>query len=111
MRDTTATTLRSPYEVFAKAPNQLTTIAHTQNGDATTVFDGKQGWVASVENRSSVALPSRPGTGRRQMDADLWFPGGIKQALTNWRTGFPETAIEDLEVNVDPGNWRRQVTF
>jgi len=93
-----------PYGFFAKAPNQLTTIAHTQNGDATTVFDGKEGWIASVDKPLRL-LPYLPGSelDAARMDADLWFPGGIKQALTQWRTGFPETAIEDTEVNVIQG--------
>ena len=38
-----------------------------------------------------------------RIDADLWFPGGIKQALTDWRTGFPMTTVEDKEVTIIQG--------
>jgi hypothetical protein len=34
------------------------------------------------------------------MDSNLAFPGGLKQALTDWRTGFPTTAIDDRPVQV-----------
>ena len=79
-----------PYEIYAMAPRQMATIAHTQNGDATTTFDGREGWVASVDKPVRL-LPLLPGAeldGAR-IEADLLFPSGIKQALNNWRTGFP----------------------
>src|SRR5262245_17442376 len=34
-------------EIFAKAPNQRTTIVHTSSGDSTTTFDGRTGWLAA----------------------------------------------------------------
>jgi len=39
----------------------------------------------------------------RELDADLCFPAGVKQALTQWRVGFPITTIEDRAVNVVQG--------
>jgi len=35
-----------------------------------------------------------------KLDADLAFPGGLKQALTELRAGFPTTTIDDREVQV-----------
>jgi hypothetical protein len=37
-----------------------------------------------------------------RLDAALAFPGGIKQALTKWRVGFP-TTINDREAQVVQG--------
>jgi len=93
-----------PYEIYAKAPAQLATIAHTQNGDTTTTFDGREGWIASVDKPVRL-LPLLPGAelDAAKMDAALWFPAGIKQALTEWRTGFPITTIEDKEVTIIQG--------
>ena len=93
-----------PFEVYAKAPGQLTTIAHTQNGDTTTTFDGREGWIASVDKPVRL-LPLLPGAelDAAKIDAALWFPAGIKQALTDWRTGFPITSIEDKEVTIIQG--------
>jgi outer membrane lipoprotein-sorting protein len=93
-----------PFEIYGKAPAQLTTIAHTQNGDTTLVFDGREGWIASVEKPVSL-LPLLPGAeaDAAKIDASLWFPGGIKQALTEWRAGFPITSIDDKEVTIIQG--------
>jgi outer membrane lipoprotein-sorting protein len=92
------------FEVFAKAPNQRTTIVHTQNGDITSVFDGRMGWLASVD-KPVMLLPLNDGSeldGAR-LDARLSFPGGIKQAVTEWRVGFPITAIDDRPVHIVEG--------
>jgi photosynthetic reaction center cytochrome c subunit len=93
-----------PFEIYAKAPAQLATIAHTQNGDTTTTFDGREGWIASVDKPVRL-LPLLPGAelDAVKMDAALWFPAGIKQALTEWRTGFPITTLEDKEVTIIQG--------
>src|SRR4029453_18815841 len=40
-----AGSLRSPAELFAKAPNQRTTFIHTDDGDKTTTYDGRNGWL------------------------------------------------------------------
>ena len=93
-----------PFEIYAKAPRQLTTIAHTQNGDSTLTFDGREGWIASVDKPVRL-LPLLPGAelDAARIDADLWFPGGIKQALADWRMGFPITTVEDKEVTIIQG--------
>jgi hypothetical protein len=38
-----------------------------------------------------------------RLDAQLSFPGQIKQVLTNWRAGFPPTTIEGRPVDVIEG--------
>jgi outer membrane lipoprotein-sorting protein len=93
-----------PFELYAKAPAQLTTAIHTQNGDSTSVFDGSGGWIAAADKpvRLFPLLPGAELDGAR-MDAVLLFPAKIKDALTNWRGGFPETALEDREVQVIQG--------
>ena len=93
-----------PLEIYAQAPGRRTIIAHTQNGDSTTTFDGRAGWVASVDKPVHL-LPLLPGSelDGAELDADLCFPAGIKQALAKWRNGFPVTTIEDREVQVIQG--------
>ncbi len=93
-----------PLELYAKSPSQRTMIAHTQNGDSTTVFDGRSGWIAGVDHPVRL-LPMLPGAelDGGKFDAELGFPGGIKQALKQWRVGFPMTTIEDHQVNVIQG--------
>ena len=93
-----------PFEIYGKAPAQLATLAHTQNGDTVTTFDGREGWVASVDKPVRL-LPLLPGAelDAVKIDAALWFPAGIKQALTDWRTGFPITSIDEREVTIIQG--------
>jgi hypothetical protein len=97
-----------PVEIYAKAPNQRTTILHAPVGDgltkdATTVFDGRAGWI----NDAHTLVPMLTLTGGlldgARVDAALSFPGGIKQALTDWRAGFPETSIDGHDVQVIQG--------
>jgi outer membrane lipoprotein-sorting protein len=93
-----------PVEVFAKAPGQRTMIAHTQNGDSVTAFDGRAGWTAGPDKPLPVlALPTGGDLDGVKLDADLSFPARIKQALTNWRAGFPATTIDDRDVQVVQG--------
>ena len=96
--------MKVPVEIYAKAPHQRAVISHTQNGDSTTVFDGQNGWIAAVDKPLPLLalLPGAELDGAK-LDADLCFPGGIKQALSQWRVGFPVTTIDDQEVNILQG--------
>jgi outer membrane lipoprotein-sorting protein len=96
--------VKVPVEIYAKAPDQRTMVSHTQNGDSTTVFDGRVGWIAAAD-RPLPLLALLPGAelDAAKLDANLCFPGGIKQALSNWRAGFPITTIDDQEVNIIQG--------
>jgi len=93
-----------PFELFLKAPAQMASVVHTQNGDSVTVYNGTEGWIASPNN-PVMRLPMAPGAeadGAR-LDAQLFFPAGIKQALGQWRAGFPQTNVNDKDVYVIQG--------
>jgi len=105
-----------PFELWAQGPAQMTSIVHTQNGDSTTVYDGRQGWVASPNN-PVMLLPMAAGAeadGAR-FDAQLFFPAQSKQALSNWRSGFPLTNVADKDVQpiqgFGPGKTRIKLFF
>jgi hypothetical protein len=93
-----------PLEIFAKAPNQRSTVVHTQSGDTTTTFDGGSAWVAAVDKPVTL-LPLSPGgeTDGARLEADLAFPAHIKTSLSAWRVGFPLTAINDRPVQIVQG--------
>jgi len=94
---------KSAIEIMAKAPGQRVTIIHTSNGDWTTTYDGRAGWVA--EPGRPVPLLELTGQFLQAVkaDADLAFPGRIKQSFSQWRVGYP-TTINDREVEVLQGN-------
>src|SRR3989442_13436087 len=89
------------FEVYAKATGQRTVIAHTQNGDSVTAYDGRNAWIVGPDKPVSV-LQLAPGGDLDgiKLDFDLAFPGGLKQTLTDWRTGFPTTSINERSVQV-----------
>jgi hypothetical protein len=89
-------------EVYAKAPNQLATIVHQQEGDMVRTFDGRQGYFILP----LTVVEEYPWTGGAnegaKLDAALAFPGQIRQALTNWRVGF-STTVNGTEVRMVQG--------
>ncbi len=105
-----------PFELFARAPGQMASVVHTQNGDSVTVYDGSQGWVASPNN-PVMLLPMAAGaeSDGARVDAQLFFPAGIKQAFSQWRAGFPQTNVNDKDVycveGTAPGGSRIKLFF
>lgn len=90
-------------EVYAKAPEQRAVIVHTQNGDSTTSSDGHNAWITGPDRPVAVLPLSGGDLDGVKLDANLAFPGGIKQALTQWRAGFQASTIDDRDVSVTQG--------
>ncbi len=82
---------KRPVEIYAKAPNQRTTIVHTAGGDTITTFSGHDGWSAAPAVYSPMPVLDLTGDNLdgARLDAELSFPFGIKQALKQWRVGYP----------------------
>jgi photosynthetic reaction center cytochrome c subunit len=97
-----AGSLRSPAEFFAKAPNQRTTFIHTDDGDKTTTYDGRNGWLASNVTPVPVMTLTGGELDGARLDAELVFPSRIKQVLTQWRAALPMT-LNGRSVNVLQG--------
>jgi photosynthetic reaction center cytochrome c subunit len=95
---------KRPVEVYAKAPGQRTVIVHAANGDSTTTYDGSVGWIAAPDTDQPVPVLSLTGglLDGAKVDADMCFPGRIKQILGQWRVGPPAT-INDRDVQVVQG--------
>jgi photosynthetic reaction center cytochrome c subunit len=86
-------------ELLAKAPDKRATIilfkAETNRGDQIRTYDGRDGWVRTPLNvLGEYQLRGGDLDGAR-FDAQLSFPGQIKQILTNLKAG-PPTSITDL---------------
>ncbi|HLK46979.1 MAG TPA: photosynthetic reaction center cytochrome c subunit family protein [Bryobacteraceae bacterium] len=86
-------------EIDAKAPDKRATIvifkAETGRGDQIRTYDGKTGWVRTPLNVVGEYQLAGSDLDGYRFDAQLSFPGQIKQILTNLRTG-PPTSIMDL---------------
>src|SRR5437899_5066576 len=80
---------KRPVEIFAKAPGQRTTIIHTLNGDSTTTYDGRDGWIAAPLRPVPVLALTGSSLEGVKLEAELFFPAQIKQALSKWRVGLP----------------------
>jgi hypothetical protein len=94
-----------PVEIFAKAPAQRAVFVHLPDGDSIRTYDGRTAWKNAAG--TLLPLPVLDLTGGElagaRLDAALSFPAQIKQALKSWRTGFPDTSIDDVPVDVVQG--------
>lgn len=86
-------------EIDAKVPDQRATIilfkAETGRGDQIRSYNGRTGWVRTPLNVLGEFQLSGGDLDGARFDAQLSFPGQIKQILTNLKTG-PPTSIMDL---------------
>jgi photosynthetic reaction center cytochrome c subunit len=64
-----------PVDVYSKAPNKRISIMHLKNGDSTTAFDGKQGWLG-VPGR--IHVMSAAENDAASIDADLYLAAHLK---------------------------------
>jgi outer membrane lipoprotein-sorting protein len=82
-----------PVNLFAKAPNQISTVIHTAAGDSATTYDGRTGWIAGPATERPVSLLELTGgdLAGAKLDAAVWFPAQLKQALTQWRPASSAT--------------------
>jgi photosynthetic reaction center cytochrome c subunit len=94
------------FEVWAKYPDKrsvrVTYPESPDRGNQSRAFDGKAGWVTTP--RALLGEYEVTGTERDglHLDAELAFPGQIKQALTDLRVGYPDN-IDGKDVEVVQG--------
>ena len=96
---------KMPVEIYAKAPGQLSVVVHLSEGDSIRTYDGRTGWSTSTGTLLPLPVLQLAGGNLEgaKLDAQLWFPAQIKQLLSDWRTGFPTTTIDDNGVDVVQG--------
>jgi len=101
-------------EIDAKAPDKRATIIlfkeETNRGDQIRTYDGNTGWVRTPLNvLGEFQLVGGDLDGAR-FDAQLSFPGQIKQILTNLKTGAT-TSITDLPAPASQSSLQQDVTL
>jgi len=92
-----------PFDVFAKAPDQRAAIIHLRIGESTTIYDGRAGWIAASDKPVRLLALAGEDLDAVKLEAALAIPTAIKQALGQWRAGFPKAVIGDREVQIVQG--------
>ena len=92
-----------PIEIFARAPGLRTTIIHTLDGDNTTTYDGRAGWIAAPHRPVPVLALTAGELDGVKLDAELSFPSRIKETLSGWRVGVP-AELDDRAMQVVQGS-------
>jgi photosynthetic reaction center cytochrome c subunit len=100
-------------EIAAKAPDKRATIVvfkeETGRGDQIRTYDGRTGWVRTPLNVLGEFQLNGGDLDGARFDAELSFPGQIKQILTNLKTGQP-TTITDIPVSHSQASVQKDVT-
>src|SRR6266478_2824792 len=101
-------------EIVAKAPDKRATIIlfkeETGRGDQIRTYDGRTGWVRTPLNVLGEFQLTGGDLDGYRLDAQLSFPGQIKQILTNLKTG-PPTTITDLPAPSSQASLQQDVTL
>ena len=98
------------FQIFAKAPNQRTTLItfkdHPERGDSIRSYNGSAGWIKSPRGLLPEFELAGTDLEGAKLEAQMSFPGQIKQVLNNLRVGSPDS-IGDREVRVVQGTGAR----
>jgi hypothetical protein len=96
---------KRPVDIYARAPRARATIVHGTDGDSSTIYGNGAGWLAAPITERPVTVQALTGGDLQaaRIEAELTFPGRIKQAFTTWRVGLPST-IDERDVQVVQGS-------
>ena len=98
--------MKTPIEIYAKAPNQRTQIVHALFGDKISVFDGAAGWYSTADKPVPLMTLTGGNLDGVRIDALISFPAHVREIATNWRVGAAN--IGDQEVRVVQGTSNKQ---
>lgn len=94
-----------PIEIFAKAPDQRSTVVRVFDGDAVKTTDGRSAWAAEGWRQ----LPLMTFTGSNlvgaRVEAMLAFPMVLQKAFSQWKVGMVTIGDADVQVlqGTNPG--------
>src|SRR5438132_7422321 len=101
-------------EIVAKAPDKRSTIIlfkqETGRGDQIRSYDGRSGWVRTPLNVLGEYQLTGSDLDGSRFDAQLSFPGQIKQILTNIKSGAT-TTITDLPAPTSQASLQKDITL
>ena len=75
-----------PVDIYARAPEQLTTVAHRTEGDSVWAYDGRNGWQVTINAAVPFTVPLTSGNlAGARLDAMVALaPARIRQAFSKW---------------------------
>ena len=75
-----------PVDIYARAPEQLTTVAHRTEGDSVWAYDGRNAWQVTINAAVPFTLPLAKGNlAGARLDAMVALaPTRIRQAFSTW---------------------------
>ena len=100
------------FTIYSKGGNpvqrttQITFKDHPDRGDSTWSFDGRTGWIKTPRGLFSMYELVGGELDGARLEAQLSFPGNIKQTLNNWRTGL-RRAIDNKDYLIVQGSGPR----
>ena len=101
-------------ELVAKAPDKRATIIlfrqETGRGDQVRTYDGQTGWVRTPLNVLGEFQLAGSDLDGARFDAQLSFPGQLRQILTNVKSG-PPTSITDLPAPSSQSSLQKDVAL
>ncbi len=98
------------FTLYAKSPDQRSTQIsypnHPDRGTSIWTVNGKTGWISVPRGLLGTFELTGAGFDGARFEAQLAFPGQIKNILTNWKSGTPES-IGDIDYQVLQGSGPR----
>ncbi|HEX4138060.1 MAG TPA: photosynthetic reaction center cytochrome c subunit family protein [Bryobacteraceae bacterium] len=98
------------FQIFAKTPNQRAVVVEfkdsPERGGSIRAFNGIEGWIKTPRGLLNDYDVTGNELDGERLDAQMAFPGQIKQVLNNWRLGYPDT-VNGHSVNIVQGTGPR----
>jgi hypothetical protein len=88
----------APIEIFAKAPDQRSTVVRVFDGDAVRTTDGRSAWAA--EGWRQLPLMTFTGTNlaSARVEAMLAFPQVLQKGFSEWKVGTVTLGDSDVQL-------------
>jgi hypothetical protein len=89
-----------PVDIYAKTPEQYTTIAHRTEGDSVWTYDGRNAWEVSINAAIPMAIPLTKGNfeGARLDAIVALAPTRLRQSFAKWE--ITKGLIDDKPVQI-----------
>jgi hypothetical protein len=90
-----------PVEIYAKAPDQRTTIVRAPDGDSVKTYDGRNGWAAEGWRPMPLLMLTGGNLAGARVEAIVSFPAALQKAFGRWQVG--SATIDDHLVQILQG--------